>query len=301
MNPSLPGCTSRTRPKGHWPRWTLSSAVRTRSPTAKSRRGLIHFCRSCKLGKYSDSHLFQNTSARYWICFQRRWQYKSLFTKTPGGRFKCDRRSNKWVGVKGSASIELSLLRGKGRPFRIPSTSAINVRSASPETNRSRLRLCQFWSPKSVTMIKRIEGVQRRVTRQMLPNLTYNERLKRLDPLPLVYRGEVKDLSTFYILKSGNFNCSFNSYFEFCSDERLRSHASNKLKINRVRTEPFKGTFFNRIPYLWNSLYLTHWGLPTVVFLLLRDYALFLIKIGFSTLSIPMLPGLKSAVSKVAC
>jgi len=116
----------------------------------------------------------------------------------------------------------------------------------------------EIWSAKSVTMIKRIEGVQRRATRQMLPNLSYNERLKRLDLLPLVYHGEVKDLSTFCILKSGNCNCSFNSYFEFCSDERLRSHASNKLKINIVRTEPFKGTFFNRIPYLWNSLYLTH-------------------------------------------
>ena len=112
----------------------------------------------------------------------------------------------------------------------------------------------KIWSPKSVTMIKRIEGVQRRATKLMLPNLSYNERLKRLDLLPLVNRREVKDLSTFYKLKSGNFNCSFNSYFKFCSDERLRSHASNKLKINRVRTEHFKGTFFNRIPYLWNNL-----------------------------------------------
>ena len=112
----------------------------------------------------------------------------------------------------------------------------------------------EIWSPKSVTMIKRIEGVQRRATKLMLPNLNYNERLKRLDLLPLVYRREVKDLSTFYKLKSGNFNCSFNSYFQFCSDERLRSHASNKLKINRVKTEHFKGTFFNRIPYLWNNL-----------------------------------------------
>ena len=120
---------------------------------------------------------------------------------------------------------------------------------------RSHLKYAsEIWSPKSVTMIKRIEGVQRRATKLMLPNLSYNERLKRLDLLPLVYRREVKDLSTFYKLKSGNFNCSFNSYFQFCSDERLRSHASNKLKINRVRTEHFKGTFFNRIPYLWNNL-----------------------------------------------
>ena len=106
--------------------------------------------------------------------------------------------------------------------------------------------LCNYWH------IRHYE--QRRATKLMLPNLNYNERLKRLDLLPLVYRREVKDLSTFYKLKSGNFNCSFNSYFQFCSDERLRSHASNKLKINRVRTEHFKGTFFNRIPYLWNNL-----------------------------------------------
>ena len=88
----------------------------------------------------------------------------------------------------------------------------------------------------------------------MLPDFSYNERLKRLNLLPLVYRREVKDLTTFYKLKCGHFNFSINSYFQFCSDKRLRSHSSNKLKINRVRTELFKGTFFNRIPYLWNNL-----------------------------------------------
>ena len=58
----------------------------------------------------------------------------------------------------------------------------------------------------------------------------YNERLKRLNLL--LYRREVKDLSTFYKLKCGHFNSSFDSYFPFCSDERLRSHSSNKLKFN---------------------------------------------------------------------
>ena len=35
----------------------------------------------------------------------------------------------------------------------------------------------EIWRPKSVTMIKRIEGVQRRATRLMLPDFSYNERL----------------------------------------------------------------------------------------------------------------------------
>ena len=55
--------------------------------------------------------------------------------------------------------------------------------------------------------------------------------------------------------------------------------------------ELFKGTIFNRIPYLWNNLP-DAWGLPAVVFLLLRDYSLFFIKIGFSTLSTPYHLGL---------
>ena len=52
----------------------------------------------------------------------------------------------------------------------------------------------------------------------------------------------------------GVYNYSVERYFDFCSDKRLRSYSSNKLKINQVRTELFKGTFFNRLPYLWNHL-----------------------------------------------
>ena len=34
---------------------------------------------------------------------------------------------------------------------------------------------------------------------------------------------------TFYILKCGQVNCLFNSYFQFCSDKRLGSFSSSKL------------------------------------------------------------------------
>ena len=49
-------------------------------------------------------------------------------------------------------------------------------------------------SPKSVIVITRIEGVQQFATRLMLPNFCYNEHLKRLNLLPLVYHREIKDL-----------------------------------------------------------------------------------------------------------
>lgn len=70
----------------------------------------------------------------------------------------------------------------------------------------------------------------------------------------VVYRREVKDLTTFYKIKCGHYNCTVDSYFEFCSDKRLRFYSSSKLELNRVRTELFKGTFFNRITYLRNNL-----------------------------------------------
>ena len=69
-----------------------------------------------------------------------------------------------------------------------------------------------------------------------------------------MYQREVKDIITFYELKCGYNNYSVERYFDFCSDKRLRSNSSDKLKINKVRTELFKGTFFNKLPYLWNNL-----------------------------------------------
>ena len=89
----------------------------------------------------------------------------------------------------------------------------------------------EIWSPRSIFMIKLVEGVQRRETRVLLPELSYNERLERLGLLPLVYQREVRDLVIFYKLKCGHYNCSFDSYFQFCSDKGLGSFSSNKLTV----------------------------------------------------------------------
>ena len=58
----------------------------------------------------------------------------------------------------------------------------------------------------------------RRATRVLLSELSYNEQLKRLDPLLLVYQRELRDLVTFYRLKCGHYNCSLDFHFQFCSD-----------------------------------------------------------------------------------
>lgn len=70
LNP-CPKWTSTIRYKSHCPRWTISSAISRRSPTSKFRHALIHFWRSCKVGKYSANHLFQKISVRCCTCLQR--------------------------------------------------------------------------------------------------------------------------------------------------------------------------------------------------------------------------------------
>ena len=57
-----------------------------------------------------------------------------------------------------------------------------------------------------LALIKLVEGVQRRATRVLLSQLSYNERLKRLDVLPFVYQREVRDLVAFYKLKWGHYD-----------------------------------------------------------------------------------------------
>ena len=60
------------------------------------------------------------------------------------------------------------------------------------------------WSPETATLKKRIEGVQRRSSQWILRlkrgDLTYVDRLKKLDPLqPLSYDREIKDLIFYYV------------------------------------------------------------------------------------------------------
>ena len=111
----------------------------------------------------------------------------------------------------------------------------------------------EIWNPKSPSLVKLIEGVQRRATKFLLPELDYPMRLELLKLLPLVYRREVKDLTTFYKMKRGLYNCDFESYISFCTDKRLRSFSEGKLKLGKCRTELYKQTFYNRIPHLWNN------------------------------------------------
>ena len=66
--PSFPRKTLITLPTYHFPRWTFSSAINTRSPIAKLRRGFIHFALSCSVDTYSNSQPFQKMLDVYSTC-----------------------------------------------------------------------------------------------------------------------------------------------------------------------------------------------------------------------------------------
>ena len=55
----------------------------------------------------------------------------------------------------------------------------------------------------------------------------------QLDILPVVHRRKLKDLTTFYKMKNGLYDCNVYSYMKFCLDSRLRFSVQGKLKHRR--------------------------------------------------------------------
>lgn len=62
-----------------------ASATRIMSPRVRLFLGLIHFCLSCIMGRYSEGHLFQKSSAIYCACFHLFLMYRSFRSNSPGG------------------------------------------------------------------------------------------------------------------------------------------------------------------------------------------------------------------------
>ena len=137
-NPSRTQTASTTLPIGHEFRGSLSSTISVTSPTSKFRLGVNHFWRSWSRGRYSRSQRFQDNSAIYWTCRQRRRAYKSSLQNTPGGRFGCILSSRKWLGVRASTSHGSSYNFIIGRMLIIDSISHRNV------CRQSSFRICSL-------------------------------------------------------------------------------------------------------------------------------------------------------------
>ena len=115
------------------------------------------------------------------------------------------------------------------------------------------------WTPHKVKEIERLEGVQRRATKQLpgFKELTYEERLKKLKLPTLRYRSIRGDMIETYKILSGNYNLfgeEFLNTWEGSINREGNRGNSKKLYTKRSRLDLRKHYFTNRITKPWNSL-----------------------------------------------
>lgn len=141
--------------------------------------------------------------------------------------------------------------------YHAPCRATLQLYSA---LTRSQFEYCSpVWSPFLNCDIKRIESVQRSMTRYILgypESLTYRERCIDLNLMPLSYRREISDLVFLFKCMHDVYDVNFNDNFNFVTTQsRLRS-ADNGILLrgNLVSTECFKHSYFNRVTRMWNRL-----------------------------------------------
>ena len=107
--------------------------------------------------------------------------------------------------------------------------------------------------------ITRIESLQCRATKfifdtQWQDDISYHERLSRLNLLPLTYWHEVKDLIFHFKCRVGHYTLPIDDYVK-PKGTRLTCHSSYEdVLIPKCRTKIFQFSYFNRIAKLWNTL-----------------------------------------------
>ena len=117
-----------------------------------------------------------------------------------------------------------------------------------------------MWNGLSKKNRIKLEGVQRAATRFILSypkDMSYKDRLLKLQILPLSYRRDSADIKLLYKLIYCDTNFNLANYVRFCNSGIVftRSNADpNMLCTPHCNTDCFKSTFFNRIVNTWNSL-----------------------------------------------
>ena len=114
---------------------------------------------------------------------------------------------------------------------------------------------CEVWCPSSRQLSLKIEGVQRRATLWILMKnrgeLSYVERLRKLNLIQLVYDREQKDLIFYYKCKNNMIDLDVEQYVETTST-RTRAGTSQLLRSQACKTTTFQSSYFVRIVNLWN-------------------------------------------------
>ena len=111
------------------------------------------------------------------------------------------------------------------------------------------------WSPSLITLINKIESVQRNFTKRLpgLQNLNYGERLNTLKLKSLEHRRLITDLVTCYNIIHNNIIISTKNFFTVSTTTNLRGHPF-RLSVPIVKNNTHLNFFSVRIVKIWNSL-----------------------------------------------
>ena len=126
---------------------------------------------------------------------------------------------------------------------------------------RSNLEYCtQSWNGLTKQNRIKIERVQRVATRYILnyPDMSYTERLLKLNILPLSFRRDILDLKFFYKCFVGKYCLNVRKYLQFTCEHYNRNTRFSSdpylIKYPFCKTKTFRNSYFNRIIYSWNRL-----------------------------------------------
>ena len=113
----------------------------------------------------------------------------------------------------------------------------------------------QVWSPYLIKDIQKVEKVQRRFTKMVsgMKNLTYSQRLERLDLLSLEKRRKRADLIETYKIHTGATRIDRDKMFQVSTHTRTRGH-SLKHQKQHTRLDIRKHFFTQRVNNPWNEL-----------------------------------------------
>lgn len=115
------------------------------------------------------------------------------------------------------------------------------------------------WSPHTITLINRLESVQRKFTKRLpgLRSFNYRTRLVKLNLESLEKRRLYQDLITTYKMLFGLYDIPNTSLFKLSrNDHNTRGHVY-KLQLNHCRIDTRKFFFAERVVKQWNSMLAT--------------------------------------------
>ena len=115
----------------------------------------------------------------------------------------------------------------------------------------------QVWAPQTVSNIQTVERIQRRATKFILylpyrTDISYKERLKILDIIPLCYWHEYLDIV--YIFKSLINDSDSNISVKVSTRETRSVRNGTFLNAGKCRTVNYQNSYYIRAAKVWNTL-----------------------------------------------